>query len=109
MAHFCSIIDQGPELGRLAFKVEQGVMPFCWSEHALARVSTVRPRPRPACIIFGGFPRQLRNRVPDLSAYATEMRIPLLRARKAKGYRTKRNLKAIVYLIAGDLLANSPI
>ena len=29
--------------------------------------------------------------------------------RKAKGYRTKRNLKAIVYLIAGDALANSPI
>jgi hypothetical protein len=28
---------------------------------------------------------------------------------KAKGYRTKRNLKAIVYLIAGDVLANSPI
>ncbi len=28
--------------------------------------------------------------------------------RKAKGYRTKRNLKAIVYLIAGDMLANSP-
>ena len=28
--------------------------------------------------------------------------------RKAKGYRTKRNLKAIVYLIAGDGLANSP-
>lgn len=28
--------------------------------------------------------------------------------RKAKGYRTKRNLKAIVYLIAGDILANSP-
>ena len=28
--------------------------------------------------------------------------------RKAKGYRTKRNLKAIVYLIAGDVLAHSP-
>ncbi len=28
--------------------------------------------------------------------------------RKAKGYRTKRNLKAIVYLIAGDVLAISP-
>jgi hypothetical protein len=28
--------------------------------------------------------------------------------RKAKGYRTKQNLKAIVYLIAGDVLANSP-
>ena len=28
--------------------------------------------------------------------------------RKAKGYRTKRNLKAIVYLIAGDVLAQSP-
>ena len=28
--------------------------------------------------------------------------------RKAKGYRTKRNLKAIVYLITGDILANSP-
>ena len=27
----------------------------------------------------------------------------------AKRYRTKRNLKAIVYLIAGDVLANSPI
>lgn len=26
--------------------------------------------------------------------------------RKAKGYRTKRNLKTIVYLIAGDVLAN---
>src|SRR5271157_5504395 len=80
MAHFCSIVDQGPESGRLAFKVEQGVMPFCWSERALARVSTVRPRPRSACIIFGGFPRQLRHRVLDLSAYATEMRVPLLRA-----------------------------
>ena len=28
--------------------------------------------------------------------------------RKAKGYRTKRNLKTIVYLIAGDVLANLP-
>jgi transposase len=28
--------------------------------------------------------------------------------RKAKGYRSKRNLKAIVYLIAGDVLAKSP-
>jgi transposase len=28
--------------------------------------------------------------------------------RKAKGYRSKRNLKAIVYLIAGDILAHSP-
>ena len=28
--------------------------------------------------------------------------------RKAKGYRSKRNLKAIVYLIAGDVLANLP-
>ena len=28
--------------------------------------------------------------------------------RKAKGYRSKRNLKAIVYLIAGDVLAISP-
>ena len=28
--------------------------------------------------------------------------------RKAKGYRSKRNLKAIVYLIAGDVLASSP-
>ena len=28
--------------------------------------------------------------------------------RSAKGYRTKRNLKAIVYLIARDVLANSP-
>ena len=28
--------------------------------------------------------------------------------RKAKGYRTERNLKAVVYLIAGDVLANSP-
>ena len=28
--------------------------------------------------------------------------------RKAKGSRTKRNLKTIVYLIAGDVLANSP-
>jgi len=27
--------------------------------------------------------------------------------RKAKGYRSKRNLKAIVYLIAGDVLAKS--
>lgn len=29
--------------------------------------------------------------------------------RKAKGYRTKRNLKTIVYLIAGDVLANSAL
>ena len=29
--------------------------------------------------------------------------------RKAKGYRTKRNLKTIVYLIAGDVLANSTL
>ncbi len=28
--------------------------------------------------------------------------------RKAKGYRTKRNLRAVIYLIAGDVLANSP-
>jgi len=36
---------------------------------------------RPACAIFGGFPRQLRHRVPDLSAYAPKMRVPLLQAR----------------------------
>jgi transposase len=29
--------------------------------------------------------------------------------RKTKGYRSKRSLKAIVYLIAGDALATSPI
>jgi len=29
--------------------------------------------------------------------------------RKAKGYRSKRNLKAIAFLIAGDVLARSPI
>jgi hypothetical protein len=29
-------------LGGLAFEVEQGVIPFSWSERALARVSTVR-------------------------------------------------------------------
>jgi hypothetical protein len=29
---------------------------------------------------FGGFPRQLRHRVPDLSAYATKMRVPLVLA-----------------------------
>ena len=33
---------------------------------------------------------------------------PSAAKRKAKGYRTKRNLKAVVYLIAGDVLANSP-
>jgi hypothetical protein len=31
-----------PEAGRFAFKVEQGVMSFSYSERALARVSTVR-------------------------------------------------------------------
>jgi hypothetical protein len=42
----------------------------------------VRPRRRSACIISGGFPRQLPHRVPDLSAYATKMRVPLLRAER---------------------------
>jgi hypothetical protein len=27
---------------------------------------------RPGCVIFGGFPRQLRYLVPDLSAYGTK-------------------------------------
>ena len=49
-----------------------------------AGVDGATPRRRPACVIFGGFPRQLRHRVPDLSAYATKMRVPLLRASKWK-------------------------
>jgi hypothetical protein len=44
-------------------------------------VSTVRDRDTATGIRrFGGFPQQLRHRVPDLSAYATKMRVPLLRA-----------------------------
>ena len=45
-----------------------------------AGVGAATPRRRPACVIFGGFPRQSRHRVPDLSAYASKMRVPLLRA-----------------------------
>src|ERR1700732_4920435 len=47
-----------------------------------AGVDGATPRRRPACAIFGGFPWQFRHRVPDLSAYATKMRVPLLRAFK---------------------------
>jgi hypothetical protein len=36
--------------------------------------------PDPHALFFGGFPRHSRHRVPDLSAYATKMRVPLLRA-----------------------------
>ena len=38
---------------------------------------------------------------------ACENKLAAAAKRKAKGYRTKRNLKTIVYLIAGDVLANS--
>jgi hypothetical protein len=55
-------------------------------------VDGATPHRRPACVIFGGFPRQLRHRVPDLSAYATKMRVPLLRA----------NASAIVTREGGD-------
>ncbi|MBV8313640.1 MAG: hypothetical protein JOZ53_01645, partial [Planctomycetaceae bacterium] len=34
-------LDDMAEAGRLAFKVEQGLMPFCWYERGLALVSTV--------------------------------------------------------------------
>src|SRR6516225_160059 len=50
-----------------------------------------RPR-RPACVIFGGFPRQSRHRVPDLSAYATKMRVPLLRANMIVEHLTARGV-----------------
>jgi hypothetical protein len=45
-----------------------------------ADVDGATPRRRPTRGIFGRFPRQLRHRFPDLSAYATKMRVPLLRA-----------------------------
>jgi len=50
------------------------------------------PRRRPARVIFGGFPRQLRHRVRDLSAYATKMRVPLLRANMIVEHLTARGV-----------------
>src|SRR5437773_8324687 len=45
-----------------------------------AGVGGATPCRQTGCVIFGGFHQQLRHRVPDLCAYATKMRAPLLRA-----------------------------
>src|SRR5271163_5172107 len=58
-------------MGDLAFDLEP--RPYAilldWARFGEG-VDGATPRRRPACVIFGRFPRQLRHRVPYLSAYA---------------------------------------
>jgi hypothetical protein len=70
-----------PEWGGLAFEAEQGVMPFCKSERALARVSTVRYHAGDRHASFlADFLGNYAIAFPICPLYATKMRVPLLRA-----------------------------
>ena len=70
----------------------------------------MRGPPLTAASLAQPAPRELEGLRQQLGADELRLQQPRVAiACKAKGYRTKRNLKAIVYLIAGDVLANSPI
>src|SRR5208337_1546293 len=80
---------------------------------AVARNRLVRRKPFEPVVVIGVQPKAegiLRSIATGLSNGVLEAINGNVQAakRKAKGYRTKRNLKAVVYLIAGDVLANSP-
>jgi transposase len=79
--------------------------------NAWVQVSDLAPMKRLAKTIMGKAQGILRSIDTGLSNGVLEAINGNVQAakRKAKGYRTKRNLKAIVYLIAGDVLANSTI
>ena len=62
------------------------------------QLDAMRQLPRPSDVEFGPM-----HNLSEINGNVQAAK------RKAKGYRTKRNLKAIVYLIAGDVLASSPI
>src|SRR4029077_9448792 len=76
-----------------------------------AGVDGATPRRRPACAISGGFPWQFRHRVPDLSAYATKMRVPLLRAMKPRApfHLLTANLATLNRLPPGATLGSATI
>jgi len=77
--------------------------------NAWVQVSDLAPMKRLAKTIMGKAEGILRSIDTGLSNGVLEAINGNVQAakRKAKGYRTKRNLKTIVYLIAGDVLANS--
>ena len=58
-------------MGRISFRVGTRRYAFLLFQAHPGAGATVRyPRLRPACVISRGFPRQLRHRVSDPSAYA---------------------------------------
>ena len=77
--------------------------------NAWVQVSDLAPMKRLAKTIMGKAEGILRSIDTGLSNGVLEAINGNVQAakRKAKGYRTRRNLKTIVYLIAGDVLANS--
>jgi transposase len=78
--------------------------------HAWVKVCDLAPMKRLAKTIIAKSKGILRSISTGLSNGVLEAINGNVQAakRKAKGYRSKRNLKAIVYLIAGDVLAKSP-
>jgi transposase len=78
--------------------------------NAWVRVSDLAPMKKLAKTIMAKSEGVLRSIATGLSNGVLEAINGNVQAakRKAKGYRSKRNLKAIVYLIAGDVLAKSP-
>jgi hypothetical protein len=67
-------------MGRVGFRGKKGRYAFLLVGAALAQVSRVRHDAENQHASFWRIRRQLLQRVPDLSAYATKMRVPLLRA-----------------------------
>ena len=78
--------------------------------NAWVEVSDLGPMKKLAKTVMGKAEGILRSIATGLSNGVLEAINGNVQAakRKAKGYRTKRNLEAIVDLIAGDVLANSP-
>ena len=103
--------DADPHEPATAFhdgRQDRPAVPHRWN--AWVQVCDLGPMKRLAKTIMGKAEGILRSIDTGLSNGVLEAINGNVQAakRKAKGYRTKRNLKAIVYLIAGDVLANSP-
>src|SRR5271155_5002907 len=83
------------------------VFPAMTSRYALllararsgAGIDGAVPGRRQAGVILGGFPGQFRHRVPDLSAYAPRMRVPLLRADTMTARYISPELRARIYSV----------
>jgi hypothetical protein len=68
-------------MGRVGFRVRKRRYAFLLvGARSGAGVDGANTTPKTSMRHFWRIPRQLLHRVPDLSAYATKMRVPLLRA-----------------------------